>query len=139
LRARGLEVVYADYPNASRSGAGLFGKIHLAFEHILDRHPDLVAIHRGSAKLILCEIDIPAAIQEVLTYKSSLYRSASSMLLDRIGGLCGVELDRLVLVFAPTGFRPMRAKDAIPPMDAIVMFDGNGELRFYPEDQFPLN
>lgn len=128
----GLYVIYSDYPNASRSGSGLMGKVHLAFEHILDRHPDVVAYDLATRALLLFEVDSPSALTTILPYKADLYRASCVPLLRRLSTICKIPFQSMELVYVPIDFRAIDHTRAVPPMDRVLMADVNGELNMHP-------
>lgn len=118
-----MNVIYFDYPRASRSGSGVRGKVATAFEHVLDLHPDVAAINAVERALYLFEVDSKAALKGRLIAKARLYRESSPYLRSALSTICDTTLSTLVLVFVPVDFADTKVTEAVPPMDRILRRD----------------
>jgi len=90
------DVLYTDQPGSSRGGIGDRANINLAFEHLYDRTPDIVAIDADN-NLVIVEVDM--RFDDGLEKKFELYYSKCEALLERLGDELGRELAGLIFGF----------------------------------------
>ena len=77
LDRRSFNVIYFDFPNASRSGVGTFGKVALIFEHVYDMSPDLVAVK--DEYLLIYEVDNDL---KKIIIKKKKYKTKETLLIE---------------------------------------------------------
>lgn len=96
LEDRGHDVLYTDQPGSSRGGIGDRANLNLAFEHLYDRTPDIVAIEADS-NLVIVEVD--KRFDDNLEEKFELYYRKRDALLERLRQELNREITGLVFGF----------------------------------------
>jgi len=96
LEEHGHEVLYTDQPGSSRGGIGDRANLNLAFEHLYDRTPDIVAID-VDYNLVIVEVDM--RFDDELEAKFELYQSKRDALLERLGDELDREITGLIFGF----------------------------------------
>jgi hypothetical protein len=90
------DVLYTDQPGSSRGGIGDRANLNLAFEHLYDRTPDIVAIDDDN-NLGIVEVD--KRLDNDLIEKFELYHSKRNALLERLEGELDREITGLIFGF----------------------------------------
>jgi len=90
------DVIYTDQPGSSRGGIGDRANLNLAFEHLYDRTPDIVAIDADN-NLVIVEVD--KRFDEDLEEKFELYLDKRDALLERLGNELNRKITGLVFGF----------------------------------------
>lgn len=103
LDDHGHDVLYTDQPGSSRGGIGDRANLNLAFEHLYDRTPDIVAVDTD-CNLVIVEVDM--RFDNDLEAKFELYHSKRNVLLERLGDELNREITGLVFGFGTWNTSP---------------------------------
>lgn len=90
------DVIYTDQPGSSRGGIGDRASLNLAFEHLYDRTPDVVAIDADN-NLVIVEVD--KRFDDDLEEKFELYLGKRDALLGRLRNELDREITGLIFGF----------------------------------------
>jgi len=116
------DILYYDFPNASRSGVKNFGKIALLFEHTYDLSPDLVAIKNN----ILLIFEVDHDIHKVYE-KKRRYQKKQPTLILKFNSQFGRNIDRVKYGFGYIRNNPNRS-DMEQNFDYIFLLKDNSPL-----------
>lgn len=81
LDSESYSVIFTDEPGSSRSGPGITSEINLAFEHLYDRVPDIVAVS-SDKRLLIVEVD--STFKPHLAEKYTEYELQSDVLIQKL-------------------------------------------------------